>query len=163
MSQHRTLDLLISHQQIRLENRPFESAYCQWGAGNLLQGCIVHDGFVVFDPIVQGSFGAYVQVTIATEFHQDANNQRCIAVPFSYTPSHPLSVSSAFEKHTLDWQLEPGGYQLVFEIVEKDEEVQYKITLVPMQESAIKSEFLKDDDFGAVRKQKIRLGTTDEC
>ena len=50
-----SFDLLISLNQVRLENRPFSEWLCDWGKGNLAQGCIIHDDFVVFDEGVQNS------------------------------------------------------------------------------------------------------------
>lgn len=52
------IDLLISHHQIRLENRAYDDSFCQWGEKNIQQGALLFDGFVSFDPIPDETFGA---------------------------------------------------------------------------------------------------------
>ncbi|CCN84315.1 conserved hypothetical protein [Vibrio nigripulchritudo SFn27] len=150
-------DLLISHQQIRLENREFRDSYCEWGKENLSQGCIIHDGFVVFDPIVEGSFGANVNIKISDKFHMDHDTLRCISTHFDYSSEQPLIVSSAFEKFNINCDIQSGRYSLFFEIMEK-EEVEYQFTLVPSSLGKEKSIYVIDDDFGGIRNKELKLG-----
>lgn len=155
-----TVDLLVSHNQIRLENRPFIESLCEWGRGNLNQGCIIHDGFVVFDPILEGSFGANVHLLIVDVFEVDKDCVRCIQTSFNYNSNHPLKISSAFESFVIRAELGNGNYNLYFEVVEA-EEVFYRLTLVKSYCDSIISKYLKDDEFGGAEGMVVELGKVD--
>ena len=55
-----TVDLLISHGQIVIRSRDFNEELSQWGKGNLAQGAILHNDYIVFDPLPEDAFGAKV-------------------------------------------------------------------------------------------------------
>ncbi|WP_345876521.1 competence protein ComJ [Shewanella algae] len=152
-----SFDLLISHNQVRLENRPFSNGLCDWGKGNLAQGCIIHDGFVVFDSILEGSFGANVYLRVADNFDIDDDCVRCVQTNFLYNKSMPLKISSAFESFVVDVEIEDGNYTLYFEIVEV-EEVFYRFTIVDSRGCCSGSKYLKDDDFGGVENMVVKHG-----
>jgi len=153
------VDLLISHGQIRLENRYFDESYCQWGEGNLKQGCIIHDGFVLFDPIIDDAFGANVEFRIlkGETFDIDPLSQRCIAVPFQLDNRKELKISSAFEQHKLSFDLETGLYQLYFEIIE-GEEVSYRFTIDTKINQEPLCKYIINDDFGGYVGRIVEFG-----
>ncbi|BBL92214.1 hypothetical protein VroAM7_48670 [Vibrio rotiferianus] len=153
------VDLLISHGQIRLENRNFDESYCQWGDGNLKQGCIIHDGFVVFDPIIDDSFGANVEFKILNgeDFDVDPLSQRCIAVPFQFDSRMELKISSAFEQYKLSIDLENGLYQLYFEIIE-GKEVYYRFTIDNKINQKPVCKYIINDDFGGCAGRIVEFG-----
>lgn len=161
MIEEHKVDLLVSHRQIRLENRPFDDVYCDWGAGNIRQGCIINDGFVTFDPIVDGTFGAYVHFSTVSKFEVDVDCQRCIVTKFHYTSEYPLLISSAFERVELSVSLESGVYNLYFEIIEKDE-VYYKFTMTESSQASKEAFYVINDDFGGVEGSTVYPGRIDD-
>lgn len=161
MIEEHKVDLLVSHRQIRLENRPFDDAYCDWGMGNIRQGCIINDGFVIFDPIVDGTFGAYVHFSVVSRFEVNVDCQRCIVTNVHYTSEFPLLISSAFERVDLNVSLESGVYNLYFEIIEKDE-VYYKFTMTESSQASRGAFYVINDDFGGVEGSSVYPGKIDD-
>lgn len=71
----------ISYHQIQVQSRNFDEELCQWGKVNVEQGAVIHPGYVTFDPIVDGLFGAWVKLALCERFEADPLAQRRMVVP----------------------------------------------------------------------------------
>lgn len=152
------VDLLISHNQIRLENTDFREEYCSWGKSNIDAGALIFESFVSFDPLPEEAFGAKVSIYIEDNHKLNSNIHRSIRVPFQYSSREKLFIASAFEKHEIELNIESGKYELYFDILELDE-VCYHFTLVKVNdENAIKPEYIMDDDFGGEKGKTLPIG-----
>lgn len=149
-------DLLISHNQIQVRSRGFDEALCQWGKVNIEQGAIIHDDYVVFDPLPDDAFGAQVHVIFASEFVMDDNTQRCIAVPFKVNEKESLVIASATEKFDVELNYSPGDYELYYEVCEGDE-IYYRFTFIPSA-SIKESVYMMDDPWGGIKNNKLETG-----
>lgn len=152
------VDLLISHNQIRLENTPFIESYCDWGKLNIELGALIFESFVSFDPLPEEAFGAKVSIYVETSHELNSNIHRSIKVPFKYSNNEKLFVASSFEKHEIDLTIDSGMYELYFDIIELDE-ICYSFTLVKVNdENTITPEYIINDDFGGVKNRSIPIG-----
>ncbi|RXJ94532.1 hypothetical protein CRV00_06290 [Malaciobacter molluscorum] len=151
------VDLLISHHQVRLENRNYDDSYCQWGDINIQQGALLFEGFVSFDPIPDETFGAKVILSISDKHVIKDDVHRSIVIPFLYNKEYPLKISSALESHNISFELDDGLYQLYFDILEKDE-VYYQFTLIKSNDKVM-AKYLINDDFGGVAGKEIHFGS----
>ncbi|MGC4124625.1 competence protein ComJ [Enterobacter sp.] len=151
-----SVDLLISHSQILLRSRDYDEKMSRWGKGNVSQGAVLHNDYVIFDPLPEDAFGANVNIKLENVFKLDENAQRCIVVPFTVTDQHKLQVASATEKFDLSLDLTDKIYSLFYEICEGDE-IYYNFTLVPIKE-AIAAKFLLDDPWGGIKDRPLKEG-----
>ncbi len=151
-----TVDLLISHRQIHIRSIEFDDALCQWGAGNILQGAILHKNYLIFDPLPEESFGANINLINTEVFSPDINAQRCITAPFIVTDSNKLQVASASEQFPMNIELVEGEYQLYYEICE-NEEVYYNFTFVK-SESLLSAQFILTDPWGGDKGRALIEG-----
>jgi len=149
-------DLLISHSQIQVRSRDFGEAFCQWGKVNIKQGAIIHDDYVVFDPLPDDAFGAQVHVVFSNEFMIDTNSQRCIVVPFKINKKGSLVISSATEKFNVNIDYSPGIYDLYYEICEGDE-IYYRFTFISSL-SLKDAVYIMDDPWGGVKNSRLEFG-----
>jgi len=149
-------NLLISHNQIQVRSREFDEASCKWGNKNLEQGAVIHDDYVVFDPLPDDTFGAYIDICFESIFEIDKNVQRCIMVPFLIKSKGSLVVASASEKFTVDLIYSAGKYDLYYEVCEGDE-IYYRLTFVS---PSVKSHpgYIIDDPWGGVKDKSLELG-----
>ncbi|RQZ42278.1 hypothetical protein DIE16_02630 [Burkholderia sp. Bp9090] len=150
-----TVDLLISHSQILVRSRPYDEGLSQWGTGNLDQGAVLHDDYVIFDPLPDDAFGAKVNLRVADKFEIDERAARCIVAPFRITDPGALEVASATEKFKIVLPLPLASYDVYYEVCE-GEEVFYKFTFTSdaMHRQAM---YLRDDPWGG-KKGKLLLG-----
>lgn len=151
-----SVDLLISHNQVQFRSRPFDEASSQWGKINLEQGAVIHNDYVVFDPLPEDAFGANIHLKLASDFDLDETAQRCIVVPFHVTDPNHVEISSAAEKFKVELDLEKRDYALYFEVCE-GEEIFYKITLIP-SEGKVPAKYLLDDPWGGEKDQILVEG-----
>ncbi|STQ11266.1 Uncharacterised protein [Enterobacter cloacae] len=63
-----SVDLLISHSQILLRSRDYDEKMSQWGKGNVSQGAVLHNDYVIFDPLPEDAFGANVNIKLENVF-----------------------------------------------------------------------------------------------
>lgn len=151
-----TIDLLISYKQIHIRSIEFDESLCQWGEGNIQQGAIINDSYLIFDPLPDESFGANINLINATEFFLDSNAQRCITTPFSIDGSMKVQIASASEMFAINIELVEGQYQLYYEICENDE-VYYNITFVKVKETT-EAKFLLSDPWGGDKGNILKEG-----
>ncbi|KMM76216.1 hypothetical protein ACP93_06755 [Xanthomonas sp. NCPPB 1128] len=152
-----TVDLLISHSQLQLRARAFDAAACRWGPRNLEQGAILHRDYVVFDPLPEDAFGAHVHLTLATAFAPDPRAQRRMQVPFRVNADARVQVASAAEAFDVTLALQPGDYALYYEVCEGDDEVYYRLTLVPATQP-VTACYLLDDPWGGAQDAPLLEG-----
>lgn len=140
-------DMGISHHQIQVRSRDFDEDLCQWGTINVEQGAVIHPGYVTFDPIVDGAFGAWVKVALCEQFQEDPLAQRRMVVPFDVLEADKLEVLSVPDNFLIELPLEQGRcYALYYEAC-VGEEVYYRLTFVPEGEG-VAARFLLDDEWG---------------
>ncbi len=156
-TQTQTVDLLISHSQVQLRARAFDEAACRWGPRNLEQGAVLHRDYVVFDPLPEDAFGAQVHLVLAEAFAPDPRAQRRMQVPFRVNPDARVQVASAAEAFDVTLALQPGDYALYYEVCEGDDEVYYRLTLVPAAQP-VAARYLLDDPWGGVRDAPLQEG-----
>lgn len=155
-SNTQSYNLLISHNQIQVRTKEFDEELCSWGRGNLEQGVIIHDSYVVFDPLPEDTFGAYINVSFKSKFELNKETQRCIVVPFIIEQDSILSVASAGEKFNVDLVYTPGKYNLYYEVCEGDE-VYYQLTFIATSVE-INPKYIIDDPWGGVRGRELCIG-----
>lgn len=151
-----TVDLLISHSQIIVRSREFNEDLSQWGRGNITQGALLHRDYLLFDPIVEGAFGANVILSICHEFKMDPACQRCILAPFCVVDKDQLEVASAAEKFKIYLPLNDELYSVYYEVCE-GEEVFYKLTFIPSTH-VVTPQYLLADHWGGEKGKKIIAG-----
>lgn len=151
-----TVDLLISHSQIIVRSREFDEDLSQWGRSNITQGALLHRDYLLFDPIVEGAFGANVILSICHEFKMDPTCQRCILAPFYVVDKDQLEVASAAEKFKIYLPLNDELYSVYYEVCE-GEEVFYKLTFIPSAH-AVTPQYLLADPWGGEKGKKIIAG-----
>lgn len=91
----------ISNRQIVLRSTPYDEQKESWGEGNLAQGLIWHDNYLVFDPIADGAFDSICIVEIVESLDIDKYAQRAIELPFSFTTSLNTVISTVSEQYYL--------------------------------------------------------------
>lgn len=155
-SSQQTVDLLIAYRQLSLRAQPFDEALSQWGTINLEQGAILHRQYVTFDPLLEGDFGAYVHLAVASCFKPDPAAQRCMVVPFHSENGGGLEVASAFETVRCQLDCPAGSYALYYEVCEGDE-VYYRLTLVASK-AEVAAHYLLDDPWGGTQGAALQLG-----
>ena len=149
-------DLLISHSQIQVRAYDFDESMCQWGKENLEQGAILHESYVVFDPLPDDTFGAQIIINFCDKFDMDKNIQRGIVTPFYIPKDSRLVVSSASESFYIDLNYSFGMHALYYEICENDE-VYYRLSF--LKSSSKKSAYyLIDDPWGGVAGKPLFFG-----
>ncbi|WNW10067.1 competence protein ComJ [Pseudomonas sp. DTU_2021_1001937_2_SI_NGA_ILE_001] len=151
-----TIDLLISHSQILVRGRDYSEEDSQWGPLNIRQGAIIHDDYVIFDPLPDDTFGAHVELAVCEAFAQDSRAQRCIAVSFRVADSTRVEVASATESKRLNIGLKEMHYALYFEVCEGDE-VFYKFTFVP-SDAHQEPRYVIDDPWGGTQGAALVKG-----
>lgn len=151
-----TVDLLISHKQIHIRSIEFDESLCQWGEGNIKQGAIIYNNYLIFDPLPEEEFGANVNLINATSFSVDTNAQRCISVPFIVVDTNLLQLASASEKFQININLVEGKYQLYYEICE-EQEVYYNFTFVKSEEQQ-EAKYLLSDPWGGDKDKLLIEG-----
>ena len=139
-------DLLISYSQIQVRAGDFNEQLCQWGKENIEQGAILHESYVVFDPLPDDTFGAQVIIKFNEQFVMDSNTQRGIVVPFVIPENENLVIASASELFDVHLNYVPGDYNLYYEICE-GEESYYQFTFVKKYDSG-KSSLLNRRSMG---------------
>ncbi|WP_235362797.1 competence protein ComJ [Burkholderia sp. A9] len=77
-----TVDLLISHSQILVRSRPYDEGLIQWGTGNRDQGAVLHDDYVIFDPLPDDAFGAKVYLRVADKFEMASRRRDALLLRF---------------------------------------------------------------------------------
>lgn len=151
-------DLMISHNQIRLENTPYREDYCDWGKVNIELGALIFESFVSFDPLPDDAFGAKVSIYLEDGHNLNSDIQRSIKVPFKYSSKEKLYIASAFEKYEVNINIDSGMYELYFDILEL-EEICYNFTLIKVNdEEIVTAEYIMSDDFGGVKGKTIPIG-----
>lgn len=155
-SESQVVDLLISHSQISIRARDFDESLSQWGKINVNQGAVLHDDYVMFDPLPDDAFGANVVLAVAENFNIDQTAQRCILVPFTVTDKNNVTVFSATEKFKVNLNLVDGLYLLYYEVCE-GEEIYYKFTFVPSHDK-VNPHYLLDDPWGGEKDKALRFG-----
>jgi hypothetical protein len=150
------VDLLISHNQIQVRARPYDEKSSQWGDENVKQGAVLHEDYVIFDPLPDDAFGANVHLILSDSFSLDVSSQRCIVVSFCIENTKELELASAAEKISIDLGLEAGKYALYYEVCEGGE-IFYKLTFVPV-ETKVDARYLLDDPWGGVKGNLLVLG-----
>lgn len=154
-----TIDLLISHNQILVRSRPYDEGLSQWGTGNLDQGAVLHEDYLIFDPLPDDAFGAKVYLQVVDKFEMDEQAARCIVAPFRIADHGALEVASATEKFKIALTLPLDSYALYCEVCE-GEEVFYKFTfsLDAVNRQAM---YLCDDPWGGGKGKLLSSGIFD--
>ena len=155
-SKNQMVDLLISHHQILVRSRAYSEKLSQWGKENIEQGAVIHEDYVIFDPLPEEAFGANVFLKLTNNFVMDENTQRCIVTPFYINNSNNVEVASAAEKFKINIEFDTSLYDLYYEICE-DDEVFYKFTFVPA-EKPIVARYLIDDPWGGEKNKALKFG-----
>ncbi|MBI6725665.1 hypothetical protein YA0089_18840 [Pseudomonas viridiflava] len=155
MITNKVVDLLVSFCQIQVRSQAYDEKLCAWGKKNVAQGAVIHPAYVVFDPIVDDTFGANVHVGQSDCFTPDPKAQRCIAVPFTVLTEDFIEIASGTH-HDVGIGARAATYSLYFEVCEGDE-VYYKITFVEACEP-IKPTYLMDDQWGGKKGKELRYG-----
>ena len=70
-SKNQMVDLLISHHQILVRSRAYSEKLSQWGKENIEQGAVIHEDYVIFDPLPEETFGANVFLKLTNNFVMD--------------------------------------------------------------------------------------------
>jgi|GEM_PF-905774 len=164
--QTQTVDLGISHHQIVLcDETTFDQNHedknkCrwEWGSLNCEQGAIVHPDYLSFDPIIDGSFGAFVYLSTADHFELDHFAQRAIVSPFIINNPDHIEIGSVPMQFKVKLDLKRGLYQVYFEIcedfnkpVDEEDKLYFKFTLIKQPSKLskiIRPHYLMDDLFG---------------
>lgn len=141
------IDLLISHHQIHVRSVPYNDDLCAWRDVNIEQGAILHQNYLVFDPLPDDSFGANVHISVSNIFQIDPAAQRCISAPFTITHQNDVEVASVSESFKVTVSLPAEIYTVYFEVCEGDE-IFYKITFIPTVHQH-EAAYVIDDIFGA--------------
>ena len=155
-SKNQMVDLLISHNQILVRSRAYSEKLSQWGKENIEQGAVIHEDYVIFDPLPEEAFGANVFLKLTDNFVMDENTQRCIVTPFYITDSNNVEVASAAEQFKINIKFDTSLYDLYYEICE-DDEVFYKFTFVPAEIPTV-AKYLMDDPWGGEKDKALKLG-----
>lgn len=153
---NQVVDLLISYNQILVRARSYSEQLSQWGKVNIKQGAVIHNNYVIFDPLFADAFGANVLLKLTDKFVIDKKAQRCIVTPFYVNSSSHVEVASATENFKINIKLDSPLYSLYYEICESDE-VFYKFTFVPT-EIPIEAQYLIDDPWGGEKNKALKLG-----
>jgi hypothetical protein len=148
-------DLLISHNQIRLRSKPCTDSDFKWGAGNIEQGLVWHQGLVILDPLLEGTFGANIIIKYSKTFSADINAHRIISFPFEIINRAELAISSAAEEFLISIDILDNELTIIYEIC-LDSEVYYKFTLIDKKSSSIMA--LKEDGWGLKKGQILKKG-----
>lgn len=155
-SKNQMVDLLISHNQILVRSRAYSEKLSQWGKENIEQGAVIHNDYVIFDPLPEEAFGANVFLKLTDNFVMDENTQRCIVTPFYINNSNNVEVASAEEQFKINLKFDTSLYDLYYEICE-DDEVFYKFTFVPAEIPTV-AKYLMDDPWGGEKDKALKLG-----
>ncbi|WP_125106217.1 competence protein ComJ [Gulosibacter massiliensis] len=155
--QERTVDLLISHSQILIRARAYDENLSQWGPGNGEQGAVLHPDYLIFDPLPDEAFGAFVYLRRADSFSPDPNAARSIVAPIVVAAPSAVEVASAAEEFAVDLGLQAGNHSVFFEVCEGDEEIYYRFTLVPTATPEA-PRFLLDDEWDGTAGAPLQFG-----
>jgi hypothetical protein len=121
MASRQSFNLLISHNQLFIRAQLEDLTLVQWGEGNVDQGCILHPSYATFDPLVEGTFGAYVNVDFQSDYKIDPLAQRAISFALNIKSSDEVYVGSSSEHFKVDVADLIGPQAVVFEVCLADE------------------------------------------
>ncbi|MDQ0195728.1 competence protein ComJ [Paenibacillus wynnii] len=150
------VDMILSHHQLQVRSRDFNEDFCQWGDVNVVQGVIIHPGYITLDPLLEDTFGARVKLSLRDQFQEDKLAQRRLVVPFEVLESDKLEVLSVQKSYAIELPLDNGNYALYFEVA-VDNEVYCRLTFVATEER-VQPRFLMNDVWGALEGQLIVEG-----
>ncbi|MBB6498708.1 competence protein ComJ [Pedobacter cryoconitis] len=87
----------VSQNQIVIRSAGKKPEFEQWTAKNREMGMIWHPGYIVLDPLVEGSFNAFFLIKEADTIHIDQNSQRSALIPFEITDLNECCISTVSE------------------------------------------------------------------
>jgi len=167
-----TVDLGISHSQIVLcDKSTYDDNRRNWGKFNVEQGAVLHGDCLIFDPLPDTTFGAFIHLSTADDFELDRVAQRAIVAPLVINTPDNLEIGSVPMQFKVELDIKRGFYHVYFEICEdledKDKEedrIFYKFTLIKQsrQSKAIRPHYLLDDPWGGEKGKELVIGKADK-
>jgi len=173
-----TVDLVISHSQIALSDKSTYSKNCddkdrcrwEWGDLNVEQGAVLHPDCLTFDPLPDGTFDAFVHLSVADSFVLDKDAKRAIFAPLKVNNPDELEIGSAFSHFKVELDLKLGFYHAYFEIcedfdknIEEEDKLFFKFTLIKQAGPAniIRPYYLCNDPWGGKKGKELVIGKAD--
>lgn len=170
-------NILVSKNQIIIRSVPFDLEKEKWNEKNISDGIIWRKNYIVLDPLVDDSFGAWFIIDKRNDIELDNNSIRAALLPFEIDNEEDFSINTIsesiylFKNDKIDEPLEKtkgkyyplnskdninfsrGKYSLLFEICLGFPPVENSQNEVYYKFSFIENnnpEFkvLKDDDYG---------------
>lgn len=135
-----SVNTLVSHNQIVIRSIEKNLELEQWGDENVEFGMLWHKNYIVLDPLVEDSFGAYFLIESSSAITNDENAQRSALIPFEVTEVDQLVISTVaesihlYENGEIDveeekkkgksyplnngesFNVEPGSYNIHFQV-----------------------------------------------
>lgn len=177
---------LVSDNQIHIRSIAKDITKEEWGEGNLGFGMVWRENYIVLDPLVEDSFGAWFLIDTANEPQPDENAQRSALIPFEVIDPDQLCISTASESIFLypdtsidvdaeskkgkfyplnkdqGLKFEKSSYWLHFQVCigtnadVPEEEVYYRFTFIKKESPDFK--VLIDDDYGWNSSTELQEG-----